>query len=302
MAKKGLRFGIFVYLLPALTLYTLFMAYPLIMSLGMSLYEWKGYGPTTFVGLANFKKLLFLEPFSTRFFNALTNNIKFFAYTTLFQNVVALFLAVLLTKKLRGTEFYRTVYFMPVTLSVLIVGFIWTLILNPTWGVLNKGLEFIGLVSWAKPWLGDPNLALPVIAFVNSWQFIGLPIMMFVAGIRAIPEELFEAARIDGCNEWQVFRNVTLPGLVPVIGLVMILTLVGNFSSFEIIYSMAGTLAGPNYATDVLGTLFYRTSFSSISGAPPSMGMGAAIAVFMFTIICAGVLSWFYIDSKINNS
>ncbi|KUO51621.1 MAG: hypothetical protein APF76_13325 [Desulfitibacter sp. BRH_c19] len=301
MAKKRTRYGIILYLLPAVILYTLFMAYPLIMSLGMSLYEWNGYGPMSFVGLENFKRLLFVEPFNARFFNALTNNFKLFAYTTLFQNVVALFLAVLLTKKLRGTDFYRTIYFMPVTLSVLIVGFIWTLILNPTWGVLNKGLELIGLVNLAKPWLGDPNLALPVIAYVNSWQFIGLPIMMFVAGIRAIPEELFEAARIDGCNEWHVFRNITLPGLMPIIGLVMILTVVGNFSSFEIIYAMAGTMAGPNYATDVLGTLFYRTAFSATS-AQPSMGMGAAIAVFMFVIICFGVASWSYIDSKFNKS
>lgn len=301
MTTKRIRYEIFLFLLPALILYTLFMAYPLLMSLKMSLYQWRGYGPAVFVGLDNFKKLFFVEPFNIRFINALLNNIKFFIYTTFFQNVVALFFAVLLTKKLRGTNFYRTVYFIPVTLSVLIVGFIWTLILNPTWGVLNQGLELIGLGFLAKPWLGDPQLALPTIAFVNAWQYIGLPIMMFVAGIRAIPEELYEAARIDGCNEWQIFRNVTLPGLMPVIGVVMVLTLVGNFSAFEIIYAMAGTQAGPNYATDILGTLFYRTAFSSLSGSPPEMGLGAAIAVCMFVIISIGVCCWFYLDSKFNS-
>ncbi|WP_258360822.1 carbohydrate ABC transporter permease [Moorella sulfitireducens (nom. illeg.)] len=287
-----------VYLVPALLFYTIFMAYPLFGSLAMSMYKWSGLGPMTFVGLENFRRLFLQPPFNERFFNALWNNIEFFLLTMVLQNAAALLFAVLLSQKIRFSNFFRTVFFAPVTMSVLMVGFVWTLLLNPSWGVVNKLLTIMHLDFLAKPWLGDEAWALPAIAFVNAWQFIGLPIMMFLAGIQAIPEDIYEAARIDGCNEWSLFWRITLPQLVPVIGMVTILTLVGNFSSFEVIYAMEGTLAGPNYSTDVLGTLFYRTAFSSLSGAPPDMGLGAAIASVMFTIIAMAVMGWFWLEAR----
>jgi len=296
--KKESKLFIILYLLPALSIYTVFMAYPLLMSLKISLYKWSGTGPMTFVGLENFRKLFLMSPFNERFFNALTNNIKFFVITMIVQNLVALILALILSQGLKGTRFYRTIFFAPVTLSVVIVGFIWTLILNPTWGVLNKSLEFIGLGMLAKPWLGDPMLALPTIAVVNGWQYIGFPIILFTVAMQSIPAEICEAASIDGCSGWNLFKFITVPGISHVIGLVTILTLVGNFSSFEIIYAMEGTLAGPNYSSDVLGTLFYRTAFSSLSGSLPEMGLGAAIAVCMFIVISMGVGVWLYFDAK----
>lgn len=287
-----------LYLLPALVFYTVFLAYPVFGSMGMSLHKWNGLGPMTFVGLANFRRLFFQTPFDQRFYNALRNNVEFFFLTMLLQNGAALFLAVLLSQKIRFSGVFRTVFFAPFIISVLMVGYIWRLILNPVWGVLNRFLGIIHLSFMARPWLGDPAWALPVIAFVNAWQFIGMPIIMFLAGIEAIPEELYEAARIDGCNEWSMFQRVTLPLLVPVIGVVSILTLAGNFTSFSIIYAMEGTQAGPYYSTDVLGTLFYRTAFSSLSGAPPEMGLGAAIATVMFVIIALSTLGWFWVDMR----
>lgn len=297
-SRRKPRYFIALYLLPALIIYTVFMALPLFMSLRVSLFDWPGIGEMRFVGLANFQKLFFRAPFNERFFTALINNVKFFGMTMLVQNALALVLAILLTRKLRGANFYRTVFFAPTTLSVVIVGYIWTMMLNPNWGAINRLFQAVGLGFLARPWLGDPGTALWSVAVANAWQYIGLPMMIFVAGIQGIPDQVFEAARVDGAGEWRILTRITLPLLLPVIGMITVLTLVGNFSAFEIVYSMEGSLAGPAYATDILGTLFYRTAFSSLSGAPPEMGLGAAIATVMFVIIGAAVLIWLYFDQR----
>lgn len=285
---------ILLFLAPAFLIYSLFMAIPLLQSLKISLYHTTGVATGDFVGLDNFKTLFTNPTYSVRFFNALTNNFKFFLLTMLFQNVVGLVIALILNKELRFFNIFRTVLFVPVTMSVLLIGFVWTLILNPTWGSLNHFLTAIGLKSLAMPWLGDPKYALIAVAIVNAWQYIGLPIMMFLAGLQAIPKEYYEAAQIDGAKAFQQFRHITVPHLLPVMGMVTILTLVGNFSSFELIYAMEGTMAGPNYATDVLGTLFYRTAFGSTGGVIPNLGVGAAIASITFIIVLIIVCIWLY--------
>jgi raffinose/stachyose/melibiose transport system permease protein len=157
---------------------------------------------------------------------------------------------------------------------------------------VNALLRAVGLSSWAKPWLGSQSTALTAIAVANAWQYVGIPMMLFIAGINAIPEDQYEAVAVDGGNEWHKFVSITLPNLKPIIFVVSTMTFVGNFSSFEIIYAMEGTLAGPNYATDTLGTFFYRTAFGARTGSPPEMGMGAAIATVMALIIGIGVVFW----------
>lgn len=291
--KKWLK--ILLFLSPALIIYSLFMAIPLILSLKISLYQTTGVVQGSFVGLENFKTLLTNPTYSVRFFNALTNNFKFFLYTLLFQNVLGLGIALILNKELKFFKVIRTILFIPVTMSVLLIGIVWTLILNPTWGSLNHLLTSIGIESFALPWLGDSRYALIAIALVNAWQYIGLPIMLFLAGLQAIPKEYYEAAQIDGAGSIQQFRHITVPHLLPVIGMTTILTLVGNFSSFELIYAMEGTMAGPNYATDVLGTLFYRTAFGSSGGVIPNLGVGAAIASITFLLILTIVCFWLYL-------
>jgi raffinose/stachyose/melibiose transport system permease protein len=149
------------------------------------------------------------------------------------------------------------------------------------------------LAEWAKPWLGDPDIALIAISFANAWQYMGIPLMLFLAGLQSISQEIYEASDIDGVNAWSKFFYITLPLLSPVIFIVTTLTFVGVFSAFEIIFAMQGTLAGPNYSTDILGTFFYRTSFGQRAGAPPDLGLGAAVAACMFIIICIGVSMWF---------
>ncbi len=289
---KRSKAGFMGLITPALIIYTLFMLIPLVASLGLSLFEWTGYGEKTFVGFSNFVRLFTEYPYNERFWNALGNNVYFFIITMIIQNMVALLLAVLLTRGLRGSTAFRTLFFAPSTVSVVIVGYIGVLIFNPTWGGLNALLRAAGLDSWAQAWLGQESTALTAVAVANAWQYTGIPMMLFIAGINAIPEVQYEAIAVDGGNEWHKFAYITLPNLRPILFVVSTMTFVGNFSSFEIIYAMEGTLAGPNYATDTLGTFFYRTAFGARTGAPPEMGMGAAIATIMALIVGIGVACW----------
>lgn len=288
------RWHLAAFILPAAVVYTVFMTLPLLLSLRVSLFSGIGLDPNRFVGVANFVRLFVEPPFSTRFYNALWNNTKFFLALMVIQNTVALAFALLLSSNLRGRSLFRTIFFLPVTMSTVIVGFLWTLILNPTWGIMNITLKAVGLGALALPWLGLKPTALGAVIAVTAWQYIGIPLMLFTAGIQAIPEELVEAARIDGAGNRHVFFRVMLPLLWPVIGMVTILTFVSNFTAFDIIYAMATTLAQPDYGTDILGSLFYRTAFGSWSGVTvQDMGLGAATAATMFVIIAAGVTVWY---------
>ena len=278
--------------LPAFIVYTAFMLIPLVASLGLSFFEWSGYGAKTYVGLSNFHRLFTDANYSVRFWNALGNNAYFFVITMLIQNVVALALAVLLERGLRGSNVFRAIFFAPSTISVVIVGYLWLLIYNPMWGALNKVLAMVGINMRNFAWLGNEGTALTAVAVANAWQYTGIPMMLFIAGINAIPNEQYEAVAVDGGGEWHKFRYVTLPNLKPILFIVSTMTFVGNFSSFEIIYAMEGTLGAPNYATDTLGTFFYRTAFGARTGSPPEMGMGAAIAAVMTLIIGVGVVLW----------
>ena len=185
-----------VFLAPALIIYTAFSAWPLLATLRLGLYGTDDVGHVSFVGLANFHKLLFDEHWCGAFRNAMANNIEFFAIHTLVQNPVALLLAALLSLRgVRGAAAYRTVLFLPTLLSVVIIGFTWQLILSPLWGVSEKLMTAVGLGDHFGPWLGQEDTALTTIALISVWQFVGMPLMLIYAALIAIPEEVVEAAR-----------------------------------------------------------------------------------------------------------
>lgn len=283
-----------LFLIPALAVYTVFMAFPLFNSMRLSLYQGQGLTPDRYVGFENYVELFTNPLWRDRFFNALGNTFVFFAIHMLVQNTLGLLFATLLSNiRLRGRNIYRAIIFLPATMSVLVTGFLWTLILNPRWGMLNQLLESFGLGALARPWLGDDNLALPVISLVSSWQWVGLPTMMFLAGLLTISDDLLEAARVDGANAWQVFARIKLPLLRPVIGIVSVLTFVGNFNAFDVIFAMAGARGEPAYATDLLATFFYRTAIAGEHPvAQPNMGIGASVATITFLILLTGVSLW----------
>jgi raffinose/stachyose/melibiose transport system permease protein len=288
-----------LFLLPAVLVYIVFMAGPLFDSLRLSLYTGQGYTPTKFVGLQNYIDLFTNPLWRERFTGALWHTCIFFGIHMLVQNSLGLFFANLLSSDFRGRDFFRTIIFAPATLSVLVTGFLWTLILNPQWGAINLTLKAIGLKAWALPWLGDENLALIVISLTSAWQWVGMPTVMFLAGLMGIPEELLEAARVDGASSWTIFWKIKFPLLMPVVGVVAILTFVDNFNAFDVIYAMAGARGEPGYSTDLLATLFYRTGIAGEHPVGiPNMGMGAAIATLTFAILMVGVLTWLYLSRK----
>lgn len=292
--RKPFPTYIVVFLAPAVIIYTLFMVYPLANSLRLSFYAINDQKIETFVGLKNYLTLFTDSNFAPFFWNAFKNNLVFFTVHMLVQNPIGLLLAALLATSGWGRRFYRTTLFMPTILSVVIIGFIWQLILNPLWGVAESILEAVGLGALFGPWLGLPSTALVTVSLISVWQFIGIPMILFYTALIGIPEELIEAARADGATGWQTFWRIKFPLVLPTVGIVAILTFVGNFNAFDLIYTMKGANAGPNYATDIMGTLFYRTFF----GQQLQLGnptMGATVAAMMFLIILTGVLIYMFL-------
>ena len=279
---------------PALAIYSAISIYPLIDTMRLATYRVTPTGESYFVGLANFVTLLTDAVWSKPFWNAAWNNLKFFLVHMAVQNPIGIALAGLLSlPNLTGRSVYRTVIFLPTMLSVVIVGFAWNLILSPLWGVAEGVLKSVGLGALFAPWLGLPGSALITLALMSVWQFVGIPMMLIYAALLNIPEDLVDAARVDGLSHFRIFWHIKLPLVAPTIGLVSILTFVGNFNAFDLIYTVKGALAGPNFASDILGTLFYRAFFGNqLQLGDPNMG--AAIATVMFFIILTGVCVYLF--------
>lgn len=281
-AKQGLWIAIFV--LPALIMVGIFIIAPLFLSFYNSLYNWDGIKRRDFIGLRNFASIFSQYPYKDRFFNAIKHNIIWFIATMLFQNSIGLFFGYLLSRRIKGSEIYKRIFFIPVTFSLVAVGFLWALYLNPIWGIVNKTLKQIGLSGLAHTWLGDARLATPTIIAVNIWRWLGFPTLIFYAGINNIPEEYIEAAYLDGSNEWSLFWKIIFPLIIPSVTIITVLTFIGSLNVFEQIYVMEGLDGGPFYSTDTLGTLFYRTAFGSVDTGLPEIGIGSAIGVVIYVL------------------
>jgi raffinose/stachyose/melibiose transport system permease protein len=295
--KRPFRWHILVFLAPAFLVYTAIMILPLIETLRLSLYNLVD-GQTVFVGLSNFTTLFSDPRLSASFWNALGNNLIFFVIHMLVQNPVGIALAAMLSvSKLRFATFYRTAIFVPTLLSFVIVGFIWKLILSPIWGIAPGMMDWVGLKWMFAPWLGKSESALITVSLISVWQYVGIPMMLIYAALLNIPDEVLEAAECDGITGWSQFWKIKLPLILPSIGIISILTFVGNFNAFDLIYTVQGALAGPDGSTDILGTLLYRNFF----GFQNQMGdrsMGATIATVMFLIILAGVSLYLFVIQR----
>jgi raffinose/stachyose/melibiose transport system permease protein len=287
MTSRKFPIHIIVFLAPAVLIYSAFMIYPMLDSLRLSLYSSNQENVVRFVGLENYRALFTDENLSARLWGALRNNVIFFAVHMLVQNPVGLLLAFLLSLKIRGSVFYRTILFTPTVLSVVLVGFVWRMILSPIWGISNQ-IPILNLMN-----LGIEQSALITVALISVWQYVGIPMMLFLAALIRIPEELLEAARTDGANAWTVFWKIQFPLILPTVGIVAVLTFVGNFNAFDLVYTAQGALAGPSFSTDLLGTFFYRTFFGfQLQGGDPYLG--SAVAGVMLIVILIGVLAYLF--------
>ena len=271
------------FIAPALIIVCVIIILPLFMSLFNSLFLWDQLIRQNFVGFQNFKKIFFTEPYHTRFANAMGNNLRWLVLTMIVQNVGGLFIGYFLSRRIWGHEFYKRIIFIPVLFSIVAVSFLWSLYLRPN-GLVNAFLKLIGLPQFMRPWLGDESIATYSIIFVNIWRWIGFPSLVFLAAIDNVPMDCLEAACLDGASDTRVFFKVILPLIVPSIVIITVLTIIGSLNVFEQIYTMAGLDGSPNFSTDTIGTLFYRTAFGSVDSGKPEIGIGSAIGVIIYLL------------------
>jgi ABC-type sugar transport system permease subunit len=263
---------------PALIMFVFFVILPVGLAAYYGFFSWAGYGvPTKFVGLRNYVTIL-QDP---TFIDALKHNGMIAVLSLIFQGPIAIALALLLNRKLRGQSVIRVLIFVPYVLSEVVVGLGWSLMLQSRGG-LNGLLEKIGLGSWQQDWLSDPNVAIWTLMAIITWKYVGFAVILFLAGLQGIPEELSEAAAIDGASYWQIQRTIVLPLLGPTIRIWAFLSIIGSFQLFDLVYIIWG-----QYVASTAGTSTMATYMVVNGRNAASYGYGNAVAVVMFIISLA---------------
>ena len=276
--KPGQRPWIaYLYILPGFLIYAAFVLWPVVETLRYSFYDWDGFSRPIFTGLGNYIRLLSDEIFHI----AVRNNLLFILFYTLLPIIAGLFLTTLMTRRpLPGLTFFRSGLFLPYVMSMVVVGVVWRWIYNPLFGPLNQTLKAVGLEAWARPWLGDFTFALPAVGLVATWVQYGFCMVLFIAGVQRIEEALYDAAKIDGANEWQQFFYITLPGLRNEISVALVTTLIAALRTFDLVF--VTTRGGPGNNTMVVALHLYTNAF-----AINRVGYAAAIAMILTVIILA---------------
>jgi raffinose/stachyose/melibiose transport system permease protein len=275
-------------LAPAAVLYATFVLHPAGSAFVLSLYDWTGIGhERSFIGLANFREMLGSE----EFWSALGHTMFFFVAIVAFQSTVGLFLALQLHARPRFHTGYRVLLFLPATLSLVNTGFIWQLMLSAQFGLVNPALRAIGLGVLARPWLADPVTALPTVILVQAWQWMGLPIVVFLAGLQSVSPELVEAGEIDGTGAWSRFRHIIFPQLAPAFTAMTTLAFIRMFKVFDIVYVLEGPTGSPLGRTSTLGTLIYSSAFGTGGAYSTSFRMSYAMAIAVSSSLVLLILS-----------
>lgn len=272
---------------PGLLIIVIFTSVPALTTLSYAFFQWKGFVRGSWAGFENFNRL-FSFPFRDQFLMALRHNVLVFIAIMVLQTSLGLLIAYSLYTLKRGQRFFRTVTFLPVIFSLVIVGYMWQVMLDPYYGPINMILSDVGQQTWAKAWLGDTATALPTLVFVNLWRWVGFPAIIFLSGLNAISPDYIEAARIDGASEGTIFRKILFPLLAPSMTIVTILTFIGAFEWFDLPFILGGSNGSPAGATDTLALMFYRLSFGSIDSGANEIGVGSALGVVIFTIVGLG--------------
>ena len=274
-SDDSLRFLPWLFLAPALLIYTVVVVYPMVYSIYLSLFQWDGISPTKiFVGLGNYI-ILFTQ--NDVFWIALKNNAIWLVFALLLPTSIGLGLALILNTKFRGSNIFRSIFYFPAVLSLAVVGLIWTWIYQPDLGLLNQVLGSIGLKSLQRNWLSDPLIAIYPVIIAATWNAVGLPMLLYLAGLQTIPEELHEAAKVEGAGPVRRFIHVTFPLLRETTLIVLAITAINALKAYDIIYAM--TNGGPANRTQLLSTWMYFLTYNY-----NQVGLGTAIAVVLFSI------------------
>ena len=274
--------GNYFFVFPAFLLFITFSLYPYFNMFYLSITDWDGISSSIGrVGLENFKDIFSDNPV---FWLSMRNAgfITFLALTV--QNFLALILALFCDRDIKGGNVYRVIFYLPPVLSGIVVALIWNWIYDGHYGLLNHFLSLIGLGDVSRPWLSDSKTALIAVSVIHMWEGFGWGFVILLAGLQSIPRELYEAARVDGADNWIVFKNITVPLMIPVFILVSILTILGTMQIFDIIYATTG--GGPGYHTEVPITRIYATMIgSSKFGYACAMGVVFGLVLLVISMI-----------------
>ncbi|MFJ3033189.1 carbohydrate ABC transporter permease [Curtobacterium pusillum] len=267
------------FFIPAIALYVVFFAVPTFAGFYFSLTRWTLFDQT-FIGFDNFVRF-FQDP---QLVSGFVHTFEYGFVTSAAKVVLGLALALLLTSPVLGRGYLRAVVFFPVLVSTIGIGITFKALMDPFHGIINGVLGSVGLPT--PGWLTDPALALWSVAAVDVWKGVGIATLIFIAGIVAIPQEYFEAARVDGASAWTIFRNITLPLSRPAMGTVIILSLIGGLRSFDLIWAMTG--GGPGFTSDVIASVIYKQYQAGF------YGLSTAGNVVLFIVVTAIMvpISW----------
>ena len=276
--RKGRDVGQgYALVLPALLLYGAFLLWPIIQTVWLSLTDWNGLTASpTWNGLDNYRRLVGDE----RFASALGNNLLWVVGSWLAQGLGLLLAALLSASWISGRTLFRTLLFVPATLSLVVVGIVWDRIYNPNTGLLNTALNSAGLEGVSRGWLSDSATAMPAVIATANWTYYGFAMVIFFAGLQSIDRQLYEAAALDGAGAWHQFRHITIPGLRNEITLLLVISFINTLRTFDLVYVM--TNGGPGRRTEVVAYYIYSLAFVT-----RQVGYGAAVATALTAIVLA---------------
>lgn len=274
-------------------LFVTFYIYPIISSIHLSLHSWDGFSPAMrWVGLQNYATLL-SQP---RFINAVFNNITWVVFMLVVPTGIGLLLASLLDRGMRGESIFRIIFFLPFTIPAVAVAAIWRWMYEPSNGLLTTVLNLIGLGGLSQNWLGDPNVVNFSLMGAVAWWTTGFAFLVFFAGLRNIPTECIEAARIEGATPWQTFWKVSFPLLWPSTIIVLGMSAIDAMRLFDVVWAM--TKGGPAYSSEVLATQMYDLAFGRFS-----MGQASAVAVYLLIIAAVVIMPYiYYMSNRVTES
>ena len=274
MARFRIMKTAYLFILPTLLIFSIFILYSIGGSFFVSLHKWDGLRSMKYIGLSNYFKL-FHDPL---FLNSVKSTLIWIVLFTSLSVIFGLLIAVLLETAGRGTIVFKSIIFLPMAISAVAGGILWSFMYDPDFGAVNAFFKWIGLDFLTRAWLGDSHTALYAVIIAYVWMWTGFCMIVFSAGLKGIPPELLEAAKIDGASSWQRFWHVVLPLLKGSLGVAIIMTVTSGLKAFDLIYTM--TAGGPFRSSEVVAYFMYIESFYHYK-----MGYGAAIAISLFIIV-----------------
>lgn len=276
MRKFFYKSGInnYIYIFPFALFFIVFLVYPIFSNIQTSFFEWDGFSPEkTWVGLNNYISMFKNDIFIT----AIKNNFIFLILTVIFQGFLGFMLALFLNRKIFGRNIYRSIVFLPVIIAPVVIGYTFGNMLNFTYGTVNEFFRNIGMDFLALDWIGNPDLAIYTIIFINIWEWTGFSVVLYLAGLQSIPKDVYEAAKIDGASFFQTVTKITFPMLASTHFSLIILNSIGAIKVFDIVYVM--TKGGPAHSSEVLATHIFLENFTL-----NHTGYSSAVSVFMLVI------------------